>query len=76
MLSVRSQKNKHHLNLIALNDINKCMYIFLGELCFGGRWTPKLTKGPCKSIEIKLKDNISVFPKMPFVDFEKKKKYF
>ena len=19
---------------------------FLGELCFGGRWVPKLTKGP------------------------------
>ena len=22
---------------------------YLGELCFGGRWTPKLTKGPCNS---------------------------
>ena len=20
-----------------------------GELCFGGRWAPKLTKGPCNS---------------------------
>ena len=21
-----------------------------GELCFGGRWAPKLTKGPCNSL--------------------------
>ena len=33
---------------------NKCSFlkqkpIFLGELSFGGRWAPKLTKGPYNS---------------------------
>ena len=25
------------------------LYLFMGELCFGGRWAPKLTKGPYNS---------------------------
>ena len=25
------------------------LFLILGELCFGGRWTPKLIKGLCNS---------------------------
>ena len=28
---------------------NLMMKFIKGELCFGGRWAPKLTKGPCNS---------------------------
>ena len=52
-----------------------------GELCFGGGWAPKLTKGPYNSSNWaqdpmkvwKLSWRISSFSsKMPFVDLEKK----
>ena len=66
-----------------------CKYrdYFKGELCFGCRWAPKLTKGPynssnrAQSMKIELKDIIlQYFQKYPLLILRKKinifEKYF
>ena len=58
----------------------------MGELCFWGRWPPNLQKVHV-TLQIESKTqwkygnwvegyHSSVFSKIPFVDFEKKNKYF